>query len=273
MAYEDTCTNSENILTAECKGNTIMLKTLIDMNSHISSAKNKDNDNVKRIKQIFLKIDSKGIEMFSDMMKIMTAFVNLDKTFFTQYTYNDEEPLCIGISLDILKTCFKNIHRNDNLKFTISKSEYSIFPNTICFVVNDTKGFSIKFNIVQAMDNINYDDYKKLVNIPSNRFSNLYREIGGVKKQVKITQDDNFLKLSSTMIDIAENWVKFPMQDVSTEDFEEITIKSEYFKIISKIAIFDKNVVFAVNKSKHLLFKTNIKTANNIIGSIFINVC
>lgn len=152
--------------------------------------------------------------------------------------------------------------------------EYKNFPDTISFVFNDTKGFSVKFNIVQNIDNICFENYKDIADIPSNRLTNLHKEIGGIKKNVKISIENKLLTMTSTMVDIAENWVSFPTKDVISNKLE-MAVKSEYFKTVSKISYFNNIVNFQVNNTKDILLKSdivNVKLNKDVVGNIFVNI-
>lgn len=260
------------IFNAECKKTTMFVKTLIELMSNISIVENIQDDN-KYVKQLYLKITKEGMELFSNTQKIITSCAILNQEFFSEYSYKDE-PLCVGISLDILKTCFKNIRKSDVLKMSIMDDEYKNFPDTISFVFNDTKGFSVKFNIVQNIDNIYFENYKYIADIPSNRLTNLHKEIGGIKKNVKISIQNNRLTMTSTMVDIAENWVSFPTRDVISDKLE-MNMKSEYFKTVSKISYFNTFVNFQVNNTNDILLKSDIVNAKlnrDVLGFIFVNI-
>lgn len=261
------------IFNAECKKTTMFVKTLIELMSNISIVENIQDDN-KYVKQLYMKITKEGLEFFSNTQKIITCFVILNQEFFSEYSYKDEEPLCIGISLDILKTCFKNIRKFDVLKMSIMDDEYKNFPDTMSFIFNNTKGFSVKFNIVQNIDNIYFENYKDIAEIPSNRITNLHKEIGGKKKNVKISIQNKLLTMTSTMVDIAENWVSFPTKSVISDKLE-MTIKSEYFKTVSKISYFNTLVNFLVNNTNDILLKSdivNVKVNRDVVGVLFVNI-
>lgn len=93
------------------------------------------------------------------------------KNFFYKNIYKDDEEsdnkdddesyndLCIGISLDVLKSCLKYALRKDSISISIKTCEGSIFPNKINFKLNNNKSFDIKFNIAQ---NINSDTNHKM---------------------------------------------------------------------------------------------------------------
>lgn len=258
----------KNIFNAVCKNNCIFLKTLIEITSQISSV---DERVKKTIKQLFLKIGKEDIELFSDSSKIVTSMFLIKKKFFQSYSYEDDEPLCIGISLDILKKNFKNIHRSDTIKIIINQEEYNNFPTTIYFILNENKGFSIKFNIVQNIETNVYPDYNQIIKLPSYRLVNLCREIGGIKKNVKLMFKNGVLRMSSSTVDIAENWVEFKMLE-DNSDLKDLTLKSEYFKIISKISTFSENISCLINSKGDLLFKTNINKTDHDSGTAYINI-
>lgn len=259
----------DEIFSATCTDNTILFKTIIELLSNISSVNFRDGIKKSTIKQLSLKITKEGIEINSDNLKSVFASTFLNKHFFSSFEY-DDEPICIGISVDILKSCFKYVHRTDILKITINKDEYSTFPSTICFSLNDMKGFTVKFHIVQNFDNEHKTNTKTMISLPSSRFSNLYREIGGIKKMVKIYTKDDHLYMSSTMVDIAENWVCFKLLDPSVKC--NIEIKSEYFKIISKLSMFNSMINF--NIEDNIVLSSEIKNpkSEEILGSITINL-
>lgn len=259
----------KNIFSAICKNNCIFLKTLIEITSQISSV---NTEKIKKtIKQLFIKINNSEIELFSDSSKTVTSMFIIKKKFFVDYLFEESSPLCIGISLDILKKNFKNIHRSDKIKITIDQDEYNNFPNTIYFTLNDTKGFSIKFNIVQNIETNTYEDYKTIVKLPSYRLVNLCREIGGIKKIVKLQFNNGILRMSSSTVDIAENWVEFKMVE-NTEELKDLFLKSEYFKLISKISTFSETIYCLINPQGDLLFKTNINKTDHDSGTAYISI-
>lgn len=245
------------------------LKTLIEMFSQVSSVENKDG--VKNsIKQICLKISKERFEIFSDTTKVVTSFAILTKDFFSEYDYKDSDVLCIGLSMDIFKSCFKYVRKNDSIIISIKKDSYDNFPNIIHFTLNKNKGFSIKFTIIQNIDNSFQNDLKLVTFIPSPQMNNLFKELGGSKKNVKIELTSKQIKLSSTMIDIAENWVILP---VETNEFnKEMFIRSEYLKISSKISSFNKRIKMMINDEEDITFSTEISLGCKNLGEIYINI-
>lgn len=271
---------NNTIFKCTCKNNTALFKYLIDIVSQVSSVESIDT-NKKSIRQVYFKISSSCLEICSDQSKIVYACIKIDKKFFQEYNFCcdgsednednediDENVLCIGISLDIIKSCFKYVHRTDVMEILIEKDEYSNFPDNIKFVMNKTKGFNIKLNIVQNIDSGGFEHFVPLVEIPSSRFSNIYKEVGGVKKQVKVAIDKGLLKMSSNMVDIAENWVMFETQ--SAEAQGEFIVKSGHFKIVSKLSVFDKKVKLSFHEPD-ILLQTNIvnaKGSDGVLGEI-----
>lgn len=265
------------IFKAMCSKNTFIFKTLIEMMSQISSVENKDKK-INTIKQLSMKISNDNIELYSDSKKLVTGFAVLEKKFFSDYFFSYDYQLCIGISLDLLKSCFKNVNRNDVLAMKIYKEEYNVFPNIISFSFNETKGFDIKFNLVQNMDNNSYENYREILTIESMRYANLYKEVGGVKKLVELSLSDETLKLTSSMIDIAKNWVIFKRaEDKKNLKFEitECSLKSEYLKITSKISTLDNYLKFSLDEKANILLTTNIlnlRESKQNLGNMFINI-
>lgn len=266
--------SNEIIFRALCKETSVVLKTLIEMLSQISSVENKNLDSAsKSIKQLYLKITKDGLEMFSDSMKVVTSIIKISTNFFLEYNYEDEDSLCIGISLDILKSSFKNIHKNDIISITIDKDKYNNFPDKIIFTVNNIKGFSIKFNTIQNICNETNNSYKSLIEVSSQRLSNLYKEIGGIKKKVFLNfQNSGILRLQSSTVDICENWVDFKLT-TNEEDYinslPDIILKSEYFKIISKMTTFSEIISLNINEKGNIIFKSIIK---NNLGQVSIKI-
>lgn len=260
----------EVIFSALCENQSInYLKTLVEMFSQVSSVENKVG--VKNsIKQICLKISKERFEIFSDTTKVVTSCAILNKDFFSDYDYRDSEVLCIGMSMDIFKSCFKYVRKNDSIRISIKKDSYDNFPNTIEFTLNKTKGFSIKFTIIQNIDNSFKNDLKLVTFIPSLQMNNLFKELGGIKKNVKIELTPKQIKLSSTMIDIAENWVILPVE--TTEFNKEMFIRSEYFKISSKISSFNKKIKMKMNEGEDITFATDIILGGKYLGEIYINI-
>lgn len=260
----------ENVFLGKCKKYTVILKTLIEMMSQISPS-DLITDDVKSIKQICLNISEKSIQFYSDSKKpVVSTFALIQKEMFDIYEFKEETSLCIGISLDILKTCFKYVRRNDELKIILIKSEYNTFPDKIKFTLNDTKGFIIKCNPVQNIDLDDFDDYTHLVKIQTSKFSNLYKEIGGVKKKVNIAVKNNSLVMSSNMVDIAEKWINFPL-DKELIINQTTIVRSEHFKVASKISTFDNCVNLCMDKNGNILLKTNIRKNELTLGHV--NVC
>lgn len=270
--------SNEIIFKALCKETSVVLKTLIEMLSQISSVENKNLDNTtKSIKQLYLKITKDGLEMFSDSMKVVTSIIKIYKNFFLEYDYKDEESLCIGISLDILKSSFKNIHKNDIISININKDKYNNFPDKIIFTINNIKGFSIKFNTIQNICNDINNSYTSLIEVSSQRLSNLYKEIGGIKKKVFLNfENPGILRLQSSTVNISENWVDFKLTNNKEEyinSLPEIILKSEYFKIVSKMTTFSDIISLSTNEKGNIIFKSLIK---NNLGKVSIkisNIC
>lgn len=259
------------ILYAETK-NTVLFKTIIELISSISST---EQGNKKQVKQLCMKISKDGFEIFTDSQKIISSNIILNTNYFDKYFYSDEdEILCIGISLDIIKSSFKYIHRTDTLCIAIKKDENIMFPNTIFFTLNNSKGFSIKFNVVQNIEQNSHENYVQAIEIPAKRLSNLYREMGGIKKRVFIESKNGQLLMFSTTVDISENWVSFPLIDNKQQqnNISDISIKSEYFKIVSKMSLLDTNVKMYIDNNKNILLVTNVlalKTSDVILGEAY----
>lgn len=268
---------SKLIFKATCSKNTFIFKTLIEMMSQISSVENKDKK-INTIKQLSMKISSDNIELYSDSKKVVTGFAILEHKFFSDYFFSYDCQLCIGISLDLLKSCFKNVNRNDVLIMKIYKEEYNVFPNLISFSFNETKGFDIKFNLIQNMDNNSYENYHEILTIESMRYANLYKEVGGVKKLVELSLSDETLKLTSSMIDIAKNWVIFKRSENKNNlkfTVPECSLKSEYLKITSKISTLDNNLKLSLDDQANILLSThilNLRESKQILGNMFINI-
>lgn len=149
----------------------------------------------------------------------------------------------------------------------------------INFKLNNNKGFDIKFNIVQNVD-LDTDDtnIKLLTSIPSRRLSNLYKEICCVKKSIRMKTENGILKFSTTLIDVAETWTSFDLD----KDFNQkidITVKSEFFKLLSKLSIFnnDTELLFdSVNKTvivrNTIIPKTLLKRSIFPLGYVEIKI-
>lgn len=267
----------EIIFFAKSKYASAILKTLVEIISQVSSTTdaclNSDSstDNtVKHMKQACIKISKENIQIYSENTKNVFIRAVINKETFEEYNYSGQ-PLTIGISMDILKTCFKNIHKLDELKIRIEKDSYSSFPNIISFILNDTKGFCIKFNIAQNIMMSDYTEYKDIINIPSSKFSNLYKEIGGVKKKVVLTLKDGYLKLATNIVDIATNWVNISTQSKFIPE-KETLVKSECFKTAARISTLDSCVKLLINLKGDLLFKSNIVRDNKIVGTVYFNI-
>lgn len=262
----------ENIFCAKSKKTTSFFKSIVDIVSQISMIESVGQKKIKTIKQVCFMISNDEFKIYSDSVRLVNASATLTKNFFYEYEYNDEEPMCIGISLDILKTCFKHVHRNDDFTMSIKKDPYSVFPDTVDFSLNNTKGFSIKFNTVQNIESETGDGAMHIVDIPSNRFSVLYKEIGGIKKKVRVEVDKKFVKFSSNMVDIAVNWVVF---DKSTDFVPKASVvytKSEYFKMISKLSVLDSKIRFLVNDKGEFSFEVNLENGTEKIGNAVVTV-
>lgn len=264
---------SSLIFKASCENNTIILKTLIEMMSQISCVDNLE-ESKKEIKQISLKIEKDHLELFSDTNKVVTSSAIILKNFFKEFNFEEEMPLCIGISFDVLKNSFKNISRNDNFVIEIKREEYTNFPSKIEFTFNNTKGFILKFNLVQNIETSSYEDYHPILTMESSKYCNLYKEIGGSKKIVNFAVEGSKIRFTSSMVDIAENWVEFNInnaQNICTES----TLKSEHFKITSKISQFDNYMTLLIDNKANILLKSNIvnlKESRRILGNICINI-
>lgn len=217
-------------------------------------------------------ISKEEFKIYSDSVRLVNASAVLDKKFFYEYEYNDDEPMCIGISLDILKTCFKHVHRNDDFTMSIKKDPLSVFPDTVDFSLNNTKGFSIKFNTVQNIESENGDGAVHILDIPSNRFSVLYKEIGGIKKKVCVEVNKNLVKFSSNMVDIAVNWVTFEKSTEFVPANSVVYTKSEYFKMISKLSVLNSSVKFLVTENGEFSFKVKLENKNEEIGNVVVTV-
>lgn len=267
----------ETIFEAECDKSTFFLKTIIELVSNLSYTDNISITNEKEIKQICMKISKDRIEIFTDSMKVVSSKFLIYKNFFNTYKYFEEDSeLCIGISLDIIKSCFKYVHKNNKLHIKIEKDVYDNFPNIISFTLDNIKGFDIKFNIIQNIDNsFDCKDYINLTNIPSDRLTNLHKEIGGSKKQVNYILNKDKLKLSSTMLNISENWVEF-LLSYEKQKYDHInfpTTKAEYFKNITKLSAFNDSINISINQRGDLFMKTSIlesKYNKNELGIIYL---
>lgn len=261
----------EVIFYAKCQRNTYFFKNLIEILSQNSPLI--ESADKKSIKQACFKLTQEGLELYSDTKRYVTVSSIMLKSSFEEYNYKDTEPLCIGISMDILKNCFKYVHRNDEITMKISTGYYDNFPTTIDFLQNENKGFSIKFNIVQNFSYNNFDTYSHVLKLPSPTFTNLYKELGGIKKKVEIFAEtnqsgDKIIKFSTNLVDIAVNWIVFP----TTSNFEipcRSSVKSEFLKIASKIGNFSDYVDVFINKDGDILVQS--KMVDNM-GSVSINI-
>lgn len=260
----------ERIFTAECEKSVIIIKTFIELMYHITTM---DSSTTKVIKQIYFKITQDGLEIFSCNTEKIQGYFKLRKSFFNNYKLYQEEDLCIGISLDIIKTCFKNIARNDVMLMYIEKEEFVNFPNRINVVLNSVKGFSVKFNILQNILPESYDNFKDLCIISQKKNHNIFRELGGGKKIVHIETCNGKIKLKSSLVDIAENWIMF---DLIEKDFEmkNFSLKCEYFKLITKLGVFNNNnIIISYDKDNNILmFKSKIFVKEEEFGDTFITI-
>ncbi|CCA61382.1 hypothetical protein AV955_gp025 [Diadromus pulchellus ascovirus 4a] len=255
------------ILSSVCNVNTCFLKTLIDIMSQASSSDTL-NPTPAIIKQVVFKFSKEGIEVTSDHNRRVFASASIFNTFFCEYEYKEDFPICIGISLEILKSCFKHVHKQDTVKMTISKEEFATFPNVIDFIINENKGFSIKFNIVQNIECDEQTSFEKIVSVSSTRVSNIFKELGNIRQNVSMSLATDQIKLSSNIINLAESWVSFPIPRRTKTN--QIDTKSEYFKFLSKMAVFDERCdIFMETDTMNVVFETNIKNYRESKTKIF----
>lgn len=256
-----------NIFTAKCQGSVSILKTFIDIMHHVAISNSNIN---KLVKQIYIKISDSGLYISSCNTDTIKSNIFLSKTFFSEYLFNEERDLCIGISLDIIKTCFKNVTKNDSMIITIQKEEFNNFPSKINVILNKIKGFSIKFNILQNIALENYDNFVDIADIPVKSIPNIFRELGGSKKIVEMSsseEDGGIIKLQTSLVDIAENWITFPLKGKIY--FPPLYLKCENFKLITKLSLLDNNVIIGYYQENNcLIFKSKIKTKNGEFGDV-----
>lgn len=266
----------EILFKAVCTKNTIFIKNIIDTISQVLTSEILEGGETNFLKQMMMRIDENGVEFYSDYKRRVSTVIKVNKDFFSEFIFNDVGALSIGISLDILKSCFKYINRNDEVKISIKKEELALFPNTIDFTINNNKGFNIKINIIQNMMDDENEKFIAMVDLASNRTSNIYKELGGSKKPVKLILSKESLKLSTNMIDIAESWLSIPLSNPSEEEIERVT-RIENFKITSKLSVFnDKCKLLIDPETLNLKFKSdiiNIKTSKNkSLGEVTISI-
>jgi hypothetical protein len=257
--------NIEDIIfLATCKNSVTIIKTFVDIMYNISSM---DSSGQKLVKQIYIKITNDGLYFSSCNTENIKGNIFLSKDFFEKYELNQEGELCIGISLDIIKTCFKNILKNDSMEIMIKTEEFNNFPDRINVVLNQVKGFSIKFNIIQNTLFEKYDGFIEICEINVKSIPNIFRELGGSKKIVEVSTEDNKLKLQSSLVDIAESWITFPLKN--QVELPKLLLRCEIFKLITKLGLLDENIIISYSFDKQcFLFSCNNKIRHENFGNI-----
>lgn len=263
------------ILNISCLKNISLLKTIIETLTQISIVEpHSDDIDNRRVKQLYLKFNKKYLEIYTDLQKSVNSVIKIDECFFENYDYDfeDFDNLCIGLSLEILKKFFKNIGKNSDLNIFINYDTFGYFPDTINFQVNNM-GMDMKFNIIQNTENIKIDSFENpLIITSSKQFSSLYKEIGSLKKKIKLSIDEEYLKLSCTTINISESWVQFKLiKNDDTIILPNLEIKSEYLKVLSKLSTFDDIYWYINDEILHLSSKLCDKN-KEVIGNMIINI-
>jgi hypothetical protein len=271
-------TDDEVIFEAYLGGSANVFKNLIELLSQVAPIKKSDNSN-KSIKQAFFKINKNGIYINIDHQSDILINIALDAERFGSYKYNFALPeLNVGITLDIIKDAFKNVKKSEGVALCIRKKTGQMMPHEISFSIssvdhNASRGFVVKFNIVQNISINAMVDGTELVEMKSNQFLGLCKDMGGSKKQIKVIVNNNVVLFSCNMVDIAVKWLKFPINgyDDSNESLlargeEEDNIenpcflehfKSEHIKTITKLATFDDTIKMSCVEDS-IIFKSYI---------------
>lgn len=259
----NTVPDDEIIFEAYLGGSANVFKNLIELLSQVAPIKKSDNSN-KSIKQAFFKITKSGIYINIDHQSDILINIALDSERFGSYKYNFSLPeLNVGITLDIIKDAFKNVKKSEGVALCIRKKVGQTMPNEIFFSIssvdhNASRGFVVKFNIVQNISINAMLDGQELVEMKSNQFLGLCKDMGGSKKQIKVIVNNNAVVFSCNMVDIATKWLSFPIE--SSYDNEDLPsrleingdycdklcflnhFKSEHIKTITKLATFDDSI-------------------------------
>jgi hypothetical protein len=109
----------------------------------------------------------------------------------------------------------------------------------------------VKFNIVQNISINAMLDGQELVEMKSNQFLGLCKDMGGSKKQIKVIVNNNAVVFSCNMVDIATKWLSFPIEssydsEINGDYCDKLCFlnhfKSEHIKTITKLATFDDSI-------------------------------
>jgi hypothetical protein len=269
--------DDEIVFEAYLGGSANIFKNLIELCSQVAPIKKSDNSN-KSIKQAFLKFTKNGIYINIDHQSDILINVALKAVRFGSYKYNFALPeLNIGITLDIIKDLFKNVKKSEGVALCIRKKIGQTMPHEIFFSISSvdhdtSRGFVVKFKIVQNISINAMLDGQDLVEMKSNQFLGLCKEMGGSKKRIKVIVNNNAVVFSCNMVDIATRWLTFPIENrtentydggaESTEyNFEKLCFlnyfKSEHIKTITKLATFDDTIKMSCVDDS-IIFKSHI---------------
>ncbi len=171
--------------------------------------------------------------------------------------------------MDIIKDALKNVKKSEGVALCIRKKTFQTMPNEMSFSIssmdnnNASRGFVVKFNIVQ---NININamlDGQELIEMRSNQFLGLCKDMGGSKKQIKVIVHNDSVVFSCNMVDIATKWLSFPIEEevFQSSIHEKLYFlnhfKSEHIKTITKLATFDDTIKMSCGDDS-IVFKSYI---------------
>jgi hypothetical protein len=244
--------DDEVIFEAYLEGSANVFKNLIELLSQVAPIKKSDNSN-KSIKQAFFKINKDGIYINIDHQSDILINVALFSERFRSYKYNFSlQELNIGITLDIIKDAFKNVKKSEGVALCIRKKIGQTMPNEISFSIssvdhNASRGFVVKFNIVQNISINAMLDGQELVEMKSNQFLGLCKDMGGSKKKISVIVNGEAVVFSCNMVDIATKWLSFQVENPYSEGCDDKVrflnnFKSEHIKTITKLATFDDSI-------------------------------
>jgi hypothetical protein len=252
----------------------LFYKNLFDLHLQISPLCDKN----PRIRQTCFKIRNNGLQIYTNVQHHIHANAKVTKEAFDTYTLTgDVEELNIGISLEYLKTTFKNAKKTDDVVFTVlSDDTDDTLPGNICIQIIKTQKTSknsqtndypkvksnakIKVTLVQNQLLEFGERITDPVNVSNEEYLSICRNIQMQPGWIDIARSEQSLKFAFQVNEIIE------CSTIIGEASEPLSPPQRFnannIKSTNKIATFGPQLKIYLNKHQPMVIESNNEHIN-----------
>jgi len=248
-----------------CKNRGLFFKNLFDLNLQISPLCDKN----PCIRQACFKIRPAGMQIYTNIRHSIHVNAKIKKNFFEKFI-SDANELNVGVSLEYLKTAFKNAKKIDDVIIKIigdsngipDKIEIKIVKNQKNDVANQiVLHFEIKVTLIQN-ELLEFNErITDPVSVTNEEYVNICRNIQLQPGWVDVYRQDQRLTFSFQHNDITKSSISIGDTEVDN-DPEPIRFNSVSIKNSNKISIFSPKLLIYCNKYQPMVIESETPDVN-----------